>query len=136
MEAVTQTYTQLTKQNFELFQKGDIPAMLENMHDNVEWITPGPEEYLPWAGKKTGKKAVADWFSTLNEEVDINTFEPREFIEQGNRVAVLGYSESRIKKNNNKVSGDWVMMFTYKDGKLLRYREFRDTYEAYKAYVG
>lgn len=135
MEAVTQTYTQLTRQNFALFQDGNIPALLETLNDNVEWISHGPEDIFPWAGTRTGKKEVAEFFATLDNEVDFLAFEPREFIEQNNKVVVLGHSEVRIKKNDKRMDNEWVMVFTYKNGKLARYQEFEDTYKSYVAYT-
>ena len=82
--------TQIAKDAYAAFGRGDIPAVLGVMTDDIEWVFPGPAEVLPNAGTFTGKEAVGAWFGTLDATVEFQVFEPREFIAQGDKLVALG----------------------------------------------
>ena len=45
-----------TRKGYEAFQRGDIPALIRDLiDDDCTWITPGPQDKLPWAGTFRGK---------------------------------------------------------------------------------
>jgi ketosteroid isomerase-like protein len=60
------------------FKRGEIESVLKVLADDVEWITPGPPEVIAVAGARRGKQQVAEFFSTLNEQEDVERFEPQE----------------------------------------------------------
>ncbi len=47
-------------------------------------------EHVPFSGKRQGRGAVGEFFSTLASLMDARSFEEREFIAQGDKVVVLG----------------------------------------------
>lgn len=59
--------------------------------------------------------------------------EPREFIEQGNKVVALGYWECKMKKTGKISKEDWAMAFTFKNGKVSRFQQYSDTYREVEA---
>ena len=61
------------KRAYEAFQRGDIPAVLQMVTDDVDWELHGPPD-IPFAGKATGRKDVADFFRKLVETVTVCTF--------------------------------------------------------------
>jgi len=65
---------------YSSFKTGDIEGVLKVLTEDVEWITPGPTELMPIAGKRRGRQQVAEFFSTLNEQEDVELFEPEEYI--------------------------------------------------------
>ena len=73
-----------TRKAYELFQRGDIPALIKEMIDeNCTWISPGPKDKLPWAGTFKGKQEIANFFAHVDENLEFSEFVPREMIEQG-----------------------------------------------------
>lgn len=88
------TNTMLIQESYGFFKQGNIPALLENLSDDVVWISPGPKDLIPWAGRYSGKKEVAGFFRVIDQEMEFLKFEPREFVEQGNRVIALGHMEA------------------------------------------
>jgi ketosteroid isomerase-like protein len=53
------------------FKNGDIESVLKVLTADVEWITPGPPDLMPVAGKRRGRDEVAQFFSTLNEPEEV-----------------------------------------------------------------
>ena len=134
MQAAVMTNTMLVQESYGHFSKGNIPALLENLADDVVWNSPGPKEILPWVGRYTGKAGVGEFFRLVDQETEFLKFEPREFIEQGNKVVALGFIEGRSKKTGKVSSSDWAMVFTVQNGKITHFREYVDTYSEVKAF--
>jgi ketosteroid isomerase-like protein len=43
---------------YAAFTRGDIPAVLDALTDDVEWFLPGPPEVIPFAGMRRGREQV------------------------------------------------------------------------------
>jgi ketosteroid isomerase-like protein len=122
-----QQNTQAVQQAFAAFGRGDIPALLQMLSPDVEWVADGPPDILPWAGVYRGPEQAGQFFMNLAGAVEFQQFEPREFIAQGDRVVVLGHTRSTLKSNGRTNEQDWVMVFTVRNGKIAYYRYLEDT---------
>jgi uncharacterized protein len=120
-----QDNVQVVQQAYAAFGRGDIPAVLETLTDDVEWSVSGSPEVLPWAGQRRGREQVGQFFRALGGTLTHEAFEPREFIVQGDTVVVLG--TERVRASGRVVDTDWAMVFTIRDGKIARYRDYHDT---------
>jgi len=116
----------VVRQGYEAFGRGDINALIQLLDEQVRWVSPGPPE-LATSGQRTGHQAVAEFFGTVNEVFDIQRFEPREFIAQGDRVVVLGSETARVRSTGTVVDLDWVHVFGLRNGKVTAFQEFFDT---------
>jgi ketosteroid isomerase-like protein len=116
------------RRGYEAFGHGDIDTLLGLFDDQIEWVTPGPPD-LVTSGRRTGRQAVAEFFKTINELFEIQRFEPKDFIAQGDRVVVLGEESSRVRATGKVLDGQWAHTFTLKDGKVVRFQEYLDTAE-------
>jgi len=125
----TQSNTALVKEGFEYFAKKDIPSLVSLLSDDVKWLNPGPKDILPWVGNYNGKKGVSEFFKLLDENMEFPVFEPREYIEQGNKVIALGYYEYRSKQTGRRGNGDFAMVFTINShNKISQHQAYGDTY--------
>jgi ketosteroid isomerase-like protein len=122
------------QQGYAAFGRGDVPAILELLTDDIEWIAPGPPDVIPAAGTYRGKEEVGRYFATLSEDVDIHKFEPHEFIAQGDHVVVLISTEATVKSTGRKVTDHVAHVWTFKGGKLARFETFQDTAALVAAY--
>lgn len=116
------------------FKNGDIESVLKVLTADVEWITPGPPELMPVAGKRRGRDEVAQFFSTLNEQEEVLMFHPEEYIAQGDKVIALIKYRGRVKATGKSVEADLVHIFTLGNGKVRSFREFYDTAAVLDAY--
>jgi ketosteroid isomerase-like protein len=122
------TNKQIVQDAYAHFAKGNIPALLNNLTDDVIWTTPGPKSIIPWVGIHKGKQQVAEFFKLINENIEFLKFEPKEYITEGDKVVVLGHWEAKSKKSGKTGGSDWTMVFTLKNGKVCEYHEYSDTY--------
>jgi ketosteroid isomerase-like protein len=74
----------LVEQAYATFKAGDIPTLLQSLSEDVTWQLPEIEN-VPFAGKRQGRGAVGEFFSTLASLQDAHSFEEREFIAQGDQ---------------------------------------------------
>jgi len=118
---------------YAAFGRGDIPALLGAVADDVEWSIAGPPE-VPHAGKRRGREEVARFFPVLAETEEFLQFEPREYIAQGDQVVVLGFLRSRVRATGRTYDNEWAMVWTVKDGKVTRFRTYEDTAAERAAY--
>jgi ketosteroid isomerase-like protein len=115
----------VVRKGYEAFGRGDIPGLLAQLDENVSWVTPGPPD-LPTAGKRRGHQAVKDFFQKLASIGDIQRFETKDFIAQGDRVVVLGEGTDRIKATGKAVDFRFAHTFTVRNGKVVAFEEYSD----------
>jgi len=119
-----------TKKAYELFKQGDISTLVKDIVDAAgTLVSPGPQDKLPWAGRFKGQQEIAGWFARLAENVDFDEVAPREMIEQGETVVVVGTSSVRVKRTGKPVKEEWVHILKYNKGRIVFFQEYTDTAE-------
>ena len=119
-----QENVQIVKDTFAALGRGDMQGFQALSAEGIEWIIPGE---WPLAGTHRGHAGVADLFRKASEMVEISLLEPREFVAQGDRVLVAGFSRGRVKATNRTFEDHWVFDFTIRNGKVTNIREYIDT---------
>ena len=130
-----QDNVRIVQNAYDAFKRGDIEGLLQLVADDVEWITPGPSDIMPAAGQRRGREGVADFFSSLSTQEDVELFEPQEYIAQGEKVVALSKYRGRVKTTGRTAETDLVHVFDIKDGKVQRFREFFDTAAVLDAFI-
>jgi len=98
-----------TKKGYELFKQGDISTFVKDIVDAAcTWITPGRQDQMLWAGNFKGRQEITDFFARAAQNMDVMELEPREMIEQGETVVVIGTSSVRAKSTGKFIKDDWV----------------------------
>ena len=121
-----QENTQLVQRAYNHFLQGEIPAVLDLLSEDVEWLIPGPESAPP-AGSWHGREQVGQFFEVLSGSQEPRQFEPREFVAQGDRVVTLGHYLWRVMATGGEWESDFAHLFTVRDGRITRFQEFTDT---------
>ncbi len=125
-----QENVQLVQQMFAAFGQGNLPAVLETLAEDVDWQSPTtrtqPTE-ISWAKPRHSREEVATFFKELLEKVQPERLETLEFTAQGDRVIVEGRNRGTVKSTGRAYEHDWVMVFTLREGKIVRYRHYYDT---------
>lgn len=116
------------------FGRSDIPALLAALDPAVEWINAGPD-IIAYAGTRYGVAQVEEFFATLGTHIEVQTFEPREFLAQGDRVIVLGGWSGRVKATGRKYASEWAMAWTVKNRKVTAFRSYEDTHAVASAFA-
>ena len=124
----------IVTQAYNNFKSGNIEALLTLLADDVVWTLPEIEN-VPFAGKRTGRASVGEFFSIIGASQESLRFEPRELIAEGDKVVSLGEYDWRAKATNREFGGDFAHVFTIRYGKVVAFLEFTDTAAVAKAYA-
>lgn len=130
-----QLNVQAVQELYAAWGRGDMASLLSGLADDVDWHVSGPVD-IPVCGSGRGRDQVASFFKQLSETLETQLFEPREFIAQGDKVAVLGHERHRVRTTGSAFEGDWVQVFTLREGKVVGYREYWDTAALSAAFRG
>jgi uncharacterized protein len=121
---------EITKKAYELFKQGDISTLVNDIVDaTCTWVSPGPQEKLPWAGRFKGRQEIADFFARVAQNLEFAEVTPREMIEQGETIVVFGTSSVRVKRTGKPVKEEWVHIAKYNQGRMVFFQEYTDIAE-------
>jgi ketosteroid isomerase-like protein len=115
-----------TRSSYEAFARGDMDAVVADMHPEIEWHQ---AQGLPHGGFYRGldevRRAV---FDPLDEEWwDEFSADPEEYLDAGQEVVVLGRYRGRAKRTGKLLDVPFVHIWSFRDGKAIRFRQFLDT---------
>jgi ketosteroid isomerase-like protein len=113
---------------FEAFGHGDIDVALAAVADEVDWLAPVSARpgSLPWAGHRHSRQQVADYFRELASAVRPQPFQDLLFTAAGDRVVVEGRNCGTVLATGRPYEHEWVMVFTIRDGQVVRFRHYYD----------
>jgi ketosteroid isomerase-like protein len=115
---------QTVKDFFAAIGRGDKQSLLALCAEDIEWIIPG--EGWPLAGTHRGHAGVASVLQKAGD-MEISSPAPEEYVAQGDRVLVVGFSKGKVKATNKTFEDHWVFAITVRDGRLANIREYVDT---------
>jgi ketosteroid isomerase-like protein len=127
-------HTRLVQDAYAAFGRGDIPALLEYLSDDIVWKgVYGAGPHVPMHGTRHGKAMVADFFAQVAQHTKFSVFEPRDFVASGDKVVVIGHYVSTTSKQKS-FAADFAMVFTVRDHKIIEFQEFTDSAGLDQAY--
>ena len=122
---------------YEAFGRGDIPAILSNLAEDVEWECGVNSTNVPWLQPRRGRGQVPEFFQALGA-LDIKAFQPKTFLENANVLVVLVDLDATVKATGREVVEEDEVHIWYFDsaGKVRRFRHRIDTHQQWKALSG
>ncbi|HVK96667.1 MAG TPA: nuclear transport factor 2 family protein [Flavisolibacter sp.] len=134
MEAtLTKNNVQVIQKVFADFQNGNIPAIVDACSNEIIWGG-YKNPHIPFSGLYYGKEGVMEFFSRVADTINITAFEPREFISDGDDVVAIGRHSGSVKSTGKTFDHDWCFRFHVKNGRILKFVSFADTYEVATAF--
>lgn len=127
MEKVRIDNVQVVQDLYGAFGRGDGPAILALLDEDVDWFFNGPREEIPFAGRRRGHKEMIEFFQIIGETCEILEFGPDEILTMSDQVLVLGHERVRVRKTGRVFESEWAHVFKVVDGKVVKLREYYDT---------
>lgn len=121
---------------YSAFRRGDLSGILSRLAENVQWETAFKREMIPSSGRWESRRGVEEFFGAMFAAEKVEQLEVREFIAGGDQVVVLGFNRMQTPLSGMIYENDWVMVWTLKDGKITRFREFSDRVPARVLFAG
>jgi ketosteroid isomerase-like protein len=119
---------------YEAFGRGDIPAILDRLAEDVAWDQDAPGYGIPIYEPGTGRDHAARFFEAL-QELEFLRFEPMNLLTGGNQVAVTVDVEAKVKSTGRLVKALEIHLWTFgEDGKVSRFFHCIDRHAFVLAY--
>jgi ketosteroid isomerase-like protein len=121
---------------YDAFGQGNVPAILDQLDEAVEWERPGAGHGVPWLKPGRGKAHVGQFFASL-AVVDISKFVPVNLLAGGNQVVAVIDIELTVKATGQAVRDEELHLWTFgPDGKVSSFHHVVDTAQHVAAYRG
>lgn len=117
------TPTEIVRNFYDKLKAGDAPGALDMMAPDIEWIT-------MWHYKVTGRgpaNVAEGLFKPLMAEWASFAFVSTEFIAEADIVVSLGDFTGVHGTTGKKSDARYAHVWTVKDGKITRFRQYIDT---------
>jgi uncharacterized protein len=120
---------------YEAFGRGDVPGILNQLSDEIEWDQDAPAYGVSVFEPGVGKEHVKRFFQTVQQDLEFIKFEPGNFLSGGNQVAVPVNVEAKVNPTGNMLKFLEVHLWTFgHDGKVTRFFHCNDRHAAVLAY--
>ena len=115
----------VVKAIYEALGRGDVPAALGAMAEDIEWHE---AEGMPYGGVYNGGEAVAqNVFGPITQDISEFAVKPEEFIASGDAVAAVVRYTGTGKATGKQLNLPVVHVFNVRNGKIAQFRQFIDT---------
>jgi ketosteroid isomerase-like protein len=119
---------EIVQQIYGAYGRGDMKFILDQMDDDVSWgiesVASG--EVAPF-GVGRGKTAVARFFAAWGECAEFHSFNPHDYIAAGDHVFNHLQYDITVKATGKPAKNFSLQHWTFKNGKLIRWRGYEDT---------
>jgi cytochrome c553 len=119
--------TEVVKDLYAAFGRGDLQHIEGLLSPEVVWTFHGPEHLIPYAGVFKGREGVRQFFAAVAGTIDVHEIGQRQFVQQGDTVAVVGWERSMARDTGGEFRANWLHLFTLEDGHITTFEEFTDT---------
>lgn len=117
---------QIAQDSYAAFERHDIDAVLADLAPSIVWEQ---AQGLPHGGNYHGIDEVrSNIFDPLDRDWwEDFTAQPHEFIDAGEEIVVLGRYQGIAKQSRRPLDVPFVHVWSMRDGRAVRFRQFLDT---------
>jgi ketosteroid isomerase-like protein len=119
---------------YEAFGRGDVPAILDAVTDDVDWASDADSTEVPWWGVRHGKAEVDDFFTKLGTEMELEEFTPLAIAGDGDVVLTVVRFGMKSRTNGRSASMLLHHYWKLRDGKIEYYRGAEDTLQTLRTF--
>lgn len=120
---------------FKDYATKNITDLLSHLDDNITWLEPGAPA-VPYGGVYKGKQGILEMFAKEASMLEVQSFEPLQFLETDNLVAVVGRDSALVKSTGKVYHTEWVMLFTFTGSLVSKVQVYMDTNAIADAFEG
>ncbi|HEY5943979.1 MAG TPA: nuclear transport factor 2 family protein [Kofleriaceae bacterium] len=125
---------QLVLDVYARFSRGDIPGVLDLMTDDVTWWILGKPELTPTCGSYD-KERLRRLFARMQSQL-VNGLALTVLRTIGEDDSVVAEVESAGElRNGRQYRQQYLVLFTFRDGKIASAREYLDTQHAFDVWI-
>jgi ketosteroid isomerase-like protein len=121
---------------YAAFGRGDLPAILEKVADDIAWEYQPISTDVPWLQPRRGRDGVSAFFQALGSAVEITRFTVNAVIGHGNLVVGLCDFEGTVRATGRTVREvEEAHVWHFDDrGRAIKFRHCVDTHAHWLAW--
>lgn len=114
---------------YEAFGRGDVPAILEHIADDIEWERGAQDCGVPWLEPGRGRDHVAAFFEKVGANLDFKRFEPAGLaVGDGVVLAFINADALVVPTGKHLIEEPEIHAWWFDDdGKVSAFRHYVDT---------
>ena len=118
---------------YEAFGRGDIPVIIGALDPDVEWWEAENFIYAdnnPYIGPQAVLEGV---FARIGNEWEWFTVTPDEVLDAGESIVGRGYYAGKYRQTGREVRAQFAHVFSFRNGKVVKFQQYTDTAQFQKA---
>ncbi len=112
---------------YAAIRSGDSEALAAATTEDVTLLWNGDPSRIPWAGLHDGRAAVARFFATVAEHLEVLDITRLDRVEAEGTVVVLLAARWRVRANGREVASRAVNLFRLHGPRVAAYEVYNDT---------
>jgi uncharacterized protein len=124
--------TATVQELYAAFGRGDVPAILAKLAEDVAWESEGPA-IISFSGIRHGKAEAKGFFDALGADHLNPQLTIAEYVASGDTVMTIGRYTATMKATGKKFDSPIAHYWKFRDGKVVRYIGFVNTAAAVEA---
>jgi ketosteroid isomerase-like protein len=124
---VTDSKIQAVQDIYAAFGRGDIPFILGQLADDVDWASVSETKIAPWHGSWRGRDQVPGFFQGLADTADVTEFTPLAFTSNDTDVMATVRFGLQVRATGKSAVTELHHWWRFRDGRVYFYRGTEDT---------
>lgn len=113
----------------DTFPARDIEGALACCCDDVDFIANAPIDIMPHLGHRHGKDGLREMWTTVYKRYSSMRYEVAALVAEGDTVAADLRAFYRKRSNGRIIQFDTAAFFTFRSGRIARFRKVIDTFD-------
>ena len=126
----------LVRDLYDAYARGDSERVGAMIDDDIDWIIHGPVQVFPFIGPRHGKSEVLATLAGIAKDYALKRYEPEIVIVEEDRAAVMSNVAFVQRATNRMLSFRLVNLLRFRDGRVIEFREFSDTFDVVEQALG
>ena len=118
------------------FAAGDNDRLAALYDDDVDWLFHCPISVFPFAGRRRGKAEVFKAFALFYRDYKLVGYDVLRMLVDGEHAAIMSDVHSVQRATGRTMRSQIAGFHRFRDGKLVEYRGFTDSFDAVEQILG
>jgi uncharacterized protein len=118
------------------YAKGNFEIVQSCIDEDVDFISYAPVEIFPCLGKQQGRDAVLSSLKTIHDHFVFLAYDPIFLLVQDEDAAVNVMARLKHRASGRIVRIIFAKFFRFREGRIVEFREFMDSFDAVEQVLG
>ncbi len=128
------TQTETIQEIYQAFGRGDVPAIIERLAEDVAWEHDALDHGIPWLKPGRGKPHVLAFFGVIGSQLSISRFEVKNLLTGGDQVVALIGIDAKVLATGKTYTDLEAHLWTFApNGRIASFRHLTDSHQHWLA---